>query len=700
MSEASRRADKRLDELKQALEHHSLVIIVGAGVTLNATAQKDGRPLKRLTWKGLIKNGLSYLVDEVHIKRSTLASAYKALEDGRTEKLLCAATILRRTLKKHNHFPTWIRSVFEDLHKQVTSPDILERLKSLSERGALLLTTNYDDLLERSCGLPRVNRSNKVDLLNFKRRDLKGVLHVHGSYLDPTEVVLDSTDYYNIKNAQQDQVQDILKTYLDYYTILFVGCGSGLDDPNFGPLLNWARHRHKKISNRHCLLMRTGENINYKPLISLEYGDEYEDLVAYLDKILGAPGDESNEPRFLDAEQHARLLLSKCGYDIRSGDYDCNTALLWAAKYGDVTTTKFFLRQGADCNTVGQNGMRPLHFAASNVDTTVLPCLLDVRANIDVVDNEGHIPLVYAASWGRLVATEQLLKAEESLLSYAKTASMALYNELRKDARPNRSLAIYQAVRYSHTEVIKVLLEKGANINQTDSNSPSSAQGTNDQQERFRNKSLKDMNLNGSLALAARNDSESIVRMLLEYGADVNEVGAGRTALHEASHSGKESIVRLLLSRNATVKNQCQSGYSALHYAIGAKPHRNIVRILLEHCSKTDLDIKTSLVSPSQGKTALMFAILSPEDELLARMLLDKGADPNVTDFFQGATALHMTAYADVKYRSGKARALLAKGASLKPLDKNGETPVELARRMGYNDLVVLMMLHLGSAAV
>jgi hypothetical protein len=54
------------------------------------------------------------------------------------------------------------------------------------------------------------------------------------SYLDAHEVVLDTIDYYEAKHS--GAVQHMLKTFLQYKAILFVGCGSGLEDPNFDAL--------------------------------------------------------------------------------------------------------------------------------------------------------------------------------------------------------------------------------------------------------------------------------------------------------------------------------------------------------------------------------------------------------------------------------------------------------------------------------
>jgi hypothetical protein len=63
--------------------------------------------------------------------------------------------------------------------------------------------TNHDDLLRRECSLRRIGRSNRDKVLQFKRGDLDGVFHVHGSYHDPREVVLDTFDYCKVANSDE-----------------------------------------------------------------------------------------------------------------------------------------------------------------------------------------------------------------------------------------------------------------------------------------------------------------------------------------------------------------------------------------------------------------------------------------------------------------------------------------------------------------
>jgi hypothetical protein len=234
-----------------------------------------------------MRNGLDYLVSECYVDKSNRRTkrAYEALEDPEVDGLLDAANVLSSQMKQHGQFPTWLESVFGSLSHEVRHPDLLDMLNALHERGATLLTTNYDDVLDKYCGLQRVGRSNQDDVLRFQRGDIDGVFHIHGSYHDAHEVVLDTTDYYDVKNS--DTVQDVLKNLLQSKTILFVGCGSGLEDPNFDALLKWASERHKNIPHRHCLLIRDDDSVNYQPLVRVKYGPRYEDLVVYLKRLLG-----------------------------------------------------------------------------------------------------------------------------------------------------------------------------------------------------------------------------------------------------------------------------------------------------------------------------------------------------------------------------------------------------------------------------
>lgn len=119
------------------------------------TADESGKPLSRITWTGLIRNGLDYLVSKGYVDKSNRRTkrAYEALENPEVDGLLDAANIVSSQMKQHSQFPTWLESVFSSLSQETRHPDLLDMLKALQERGATLLTTNYNNVLQKYCGL-------------------------------------------------------------------------------------------------------------------------------------------------------------------------------------------------------------------------------------------------------------------------------------------------------------------------------------------------------------------------------------------------------------------------------------------------------------------------------------------------------------------------------------------------------------------
>jgi SIR2-like domain len=271
--------------IQKALRQEKLVIIAGAGVTLNATNSPSN-----ITWKGLILDGLDYLENENFLKPDDDDLDYfrRVLRkpDMNPNNFLRACSFLKEELDKHIKFPTWLNSVFGSLHEKVTDPDVYEVLYEFYQRDARLMTTNYDQLIEKHCGgdLERVRYSVPHNASKFRAGSLKGVFHIHGSFQDPEDVVFDPEGYKQVKAS--DEVMGLLKGYLQHSTILFIGCGTGLEDPNFDALLKQATREAQNLPNRHYLLVRNDDNINYSPLINLRYGSDYKELGPYLRKLL------------------------------------------------------------------------------------------------------------------------------------------------------------------------------------------------------------------------------------------------------------------------------------------------------------------------------------------------------------------------------------------------------------------------------
>ncbi|KAH8153086.1 uncharacterized protein LAJ45_02673 [Morchella importuna] len=103
---------------------------------------------------------------------------------------------------------------------------------------------------------------------------------------------------------------------------------------------------------------------------------------------------------------------------------------------------------------------------------------------------------------------------------------------------------LHIAVEFGHEPVVRLLLEKGADISSTDSS------GWN------------------ALHHAVSKGHEPVVQLLLEKGADISSTdSSGWNALHHAVSKGHELVVQLLLEKGADISSTNNSGWNALHRA-------------------------------------------------------------------------------------------------------------------------------------
>lgn len=126
-----------------------------------------------------------------------------------------------------------------------------------------------------------------------------------------------------------------------------------------------------------------------------------------------------------------------------------------------------------------------------------------------------------------------------------------------------------------------------------------------------------------SLHRAVCNGNESMVRLLLDRGADISaRDGNGNTVLHTAASckEGGESLVRLLLDRSVDLTATDLLGQTALFPAV---QHGNeaVVELLLD--ASMDINLKDSM-----GNVALHYAV-DDGAESMVLLLLTRGADVN-----------------------------------------------------------------------
>lgn len=162
-----------------------------------------------------------------------------------------------------------------------------------------------------------------------------------------------------------------------------------------------------------------------------------------------------------------------------------------------------------------------------------------------------------------------------------------------------------------------------------------------------------------------------MAELLLRHGADVNaQAEDGVSALMLAAHAGAPDLVKLLLTAGADVNLRNQHGDSALIWVATEGGHRAIAELLLSHGADLRRD----------GGVALSRAVMMGRKEM-ARLLLSHGADPNYQEKRDGIRPLHIAAYEN---DAAMAEVLLSAGADVHATDRDGDTALDVATRLGH----------------
>ena len=149
------------------------------------------------------------------------------IESGDIDDLLSAAEKISSKLgAQGGEYGRWLRETVGAL--RVERPDVITALKDL---GVPIATTNYDSLIEQVTGLQSVSWRQSAQVEYLIRGAEPGVLHLHGYWQDPQSVVLGIRSYEAVLgDAHAQTIQQALRATR---TLLFIGYGAGLADPNF-----------------------------------------------------------------------------------------------------------------------------------------------------------------------------------------------------------------------------------------------------------------------------------------------------------------------------------------------------------------------------------------------------------------------------------------------------------------------------------
>jgi ankyrin repeat protein len=285
------------------------------------------------------------------------------------------------------------------------------------------------------------------------------------------------------------------------------------------------------------------------------------------------------------------------------------TAMLEALRGGDQATFRKLLSGASkSVNGKGPGGSTPLFYAALYGDAASVKLLLDAGADPNIRNDAGASALMWAAG---------------------------------------------------DLEKVRLLVEHGADVNAT-----------------------SDAGRTPLLIAAGRFGNAAVVKLLLDRGASPSAKSPSlfgeMTVLAEAAGTGDDSVVRMLVEHGADVK---AAGYVALVIAIQS------------HCEKcVDLFLKNA--GPEIVNPAMVLLAPPLGDGRAVPMMLDHGGDANAKDP-GGNPILTLVASSDT-VPVDAVKALLAHGADVNAKNAAGETALDLAQRRGRTALVDLLI-HAGA---
>jgi len=266
-------------ELVEALAGNQALLVLGSGVTLAATSDAAVAG-----WHGLIGHGLERACDlRPDLPPSWLNDGRKLLRSKSVSDLIVAAQRVTEALRgiPGNHYAKWLRDSIGTL--EITNPGILQAIADLQ---APIATTNYDTLIDDYTSAPSITWKESPEVQAAFRSELKVVVHLHGHWRNPDSVVFGYESYGHAIGDVPSQA--LVRAIASINSIVFIGTGFGIADPNFSAIMTWLNE--SLPGNRYpptILLREVDARRQYKDLTDrgfniLPYGIEYSDLELFL----------------------------------------------------------------------------------------------------------------------------------------------------------------------------------------------------------------------------------------------------------------------------------------------------------------------------------------------------------------------------------------------------------------------------------
>lgn len=242
--------------------------------------------------------------------------------------------------------------------------------------------------------------------------------------------------------------------------------------------------------------------------------------------------------------------------------------------------------------------------------------------------------------------------------------------------------ALHWASNWGKYNIVKALIEKGAKVNikdyidETPLHKVSGMRAVTQEDKQAHYKTARLLIEHGAKVNARGGRKATAADNLFKIGPKLN-----RTPLHLACNNGGNlEIVKLLVEHGADVNAKDYENFIPLQMAI-QNSLTKIAEILITYGSSVNT------IDSERGHSPLLDSIYYKQFGLVP-LLLEKGAKVNIIDKLKVGTPLHLAVHWKNKET---VILLLSHSADLTVKNKDGLTPLELAKKKGDKEIIELL---------